>query len=205
MSVTPELPDQLPNPSTTVSEFFRITVRQLLEYNIEFVLSSTYDHRRNVQSLALVDKPPVDEEPDRRPPRGVPIDYHFVYESYDTERQVTTSGIYIAKPRLRRKQGENLPKWGDSRHYFDAKNGRITIVRRDTISDHYHPDNVIEFIDGESAVDPQQVRGFKAATTLNELLRDIDIIHSCVPVRPMTNLFDSHVTLNVPRSDKSNE
>jgi hypothetical protein len=98
-----------------IPDYFQDIVRTLLSDNIEMVVTAALDRRRNVEALHFIDPNP---QPERE------LGYHIVYESFDTEHQIATRGLYLANiwPRTRH-SGPN------GRHYFSSS--RELIVRED--------------------------------------------------------------------------
>ena len=169
-------------PPRSVSEFFADTVQRLLHVNIEYVLNSSLAGL-DVQVLHMIDANP--------PPRQR-LGYHYVYMTSGSTRGVTNHGIFIDKPVLRpAHQGENLPKHGDSRHYFDVGNG--VLVRQDKVWGQQR----FEFLGGSDELDPLRADDAEVAAALEDLHGDLANIGVGTPLRPMTNLFHNHVSIYV--------
>lgn len=170
MASRPEGDTQEPDLQETVADFFRGSVQRLLQDNLDYVLSGSLGGRRNVETLQLID-------PEPQP--GVKLDYHCVYTSFDSVRQITTHGLYIANP-WRRQTYEPAK---ESRHYFDG--GNDLVVREDTHRQSRH----FEFMRGYE-VDPEEITDPELAALFAGLHDDIANIWRSQPIKPLQLAFN---------------
>lgn len=165
-------------PEQTVAGFFNGKVQQLLQDNIEFVMSGSSRASRSFQVLHLIDA---------NPQGGKPLRYHYAYELFDSDprKPTLTHGILIARPYV---IVGNKAWTGDSRHYFEQGNGLV--VREDT---HWR-ESSFEFLQGDIA-EIAEGEDPEASRALNELQSDIFKLEQSQPIRPLSNLFDRRINL----------
>lgn len=169
-----------------VADTFHSTVEQILQDRLDFVLTGAKDSRRNIEVLHLIDK---------KPPLGEPLGYHYVYQSFDSLRHITTRGIFIAQPTLwpkgKPEKGQSIPLRGNSRHYFDGGSG--IVVRRDVIWGQQY----FEFLRGTLFNSSVEAGDSEIATIHYNFRRDLETIQTSQPIKPLTNLFHQFVHLQL--------
>lgn len=169
MSSSPENSEASPRQQPAISEFFTGAVQSMLHDHLDYVLSG-WEGESSYEVLHLID-------PNPRP--GEPIRYHYVYHSVDSRQELTTQGIFIARPSL-------VPGTADSRHYFD--NGKGFVVR----DDRHRDERSMEFLGGD-ALDPAEVSDPEFALALSDFRNNIFNIRHSTPVRPFSDLFRQFV------------
>lgn len=173
MASTPEDWDNRTPQLETVADLFHETVQRLLHDNVEFLLSASLGHRRNVEVLHLIDA---------QPQTRVRLGYHCVYEAFDSVRQATTHGIFIANPWTRPRYEPRQ----ESRHYFDG--GRQLVVREDN-----RAEREFEFLRGSTRL--EDIDEPEDANALTEFFNDLDRIQASQPIKPMSLKFDQFARL----------
>ncbi len=172
-------------PPVSISEFFHDTVQRLIHDNLDFVLSRTLGDQRNVEVLHLID---ANLQP------STPLNYHLVYESFDTTRQIKTCGILIANPWTRpRVPGQPRSEMkSESRHYFDG--GEELVVREDI----RRGTTKYEFLQGATifpgdATNPQDERA------LLDLHQDLYRVRWGDRIRPVNIAFNQFARRSTPK------
>jgi len=174
MSSFPENTEASPSPrqQPSISEFFTGAVQSMLHDHLDYVISG-WAGESSYEVLHLID-------PNPKP--GEPIDYHYVYHSVDSRQELTTQGIFIARPSL-------VTDRAVSRHYLD--NGKGLVIR----DDRYNlGQRSLEFLQGD-ALDPVEVSDPDFALVLSDFQNNIFNIRHSTPVRPSSDLFEQFVPI----------
>ncbi len=166
----------------TINEFFQETIESLLHENLELVISSAPDARRNSEVLHVLESNP-------RP--RVPLEYNYVYHTVDTTTQTSRHGIYLAKhPSIRPHRRAFFDQ--DSRHYFADQDS--VIVRVDTVDTM----DLYEFLRGQ-ALSPSQVVDPEVAALIADFRKDLSTIQNGKFVKPLSNQVHRYIDVNPPR------
>lgn len=164
----------------------------MIQDNLDYVLTTTLDKRRNTETLHLIDANPT---------KGKPLNYNYAYTSFDTFTGVTTHGILITNHPSIEPEGRLYNRYSPSistskvhnRHYFDAGE---SVVREDKVKN-----NSFEFLPGSGA-DPSEVADLDLAMALAEFQIDVHNILTGTPIRPLTDLLHQHIELYVRPTNK---
>lgn len=137
--------------------------------NVDLLMSASLSPRQNVEVLHLID---CQLQP------GVRLDYHCVYESFDSVRQTATYGIFLANP-WKRNEYEPRP---ESRHYFTG--GKELIV----VEDSRNSGREFEFLQG-GLTDAAETRGAEYAKQVSAFEADLCRVQHGTPIKPMSLVF----------------
>lgn len=179
MSSSSELAQPFAERPQPISEFFEDTVQRLLHDNLDYVVSDTWESA-NVEALHVIDKRPIP---------GAHLQFHYVYELFDTKDEVSRNqtrklGLVIANVMLE-PPAPLTSRLQTTRHYFASDQGSGFIARHDTAPGQ----RFVHMLDGD-VEDPRELDDPLDARETHTLKQDIARVRAGIPVKPFSNFID---------------
>lgn len=173
-----------------VSEFFASAVQQLLEDQLDHVVSTSFG-TKNVQVLHLIDA---------HPPGGEPLRYHYAYESFDTKDPTASGtptvryGIVVANTGLTIPGEAHIPqtaRGSTTRHYHYDPGHRLDAVTREETAPGQRYVRLLE----DFVMRPGRLEDASDERTTRMLKEDITRLLTSTPVHARSSLLNQIVSL----------